>query len=203
MNKIKKNKKYLALILARKNSQRLKNKNVKVLGKKPLINITLDNLNKIRHLFVDILVSSDSKLIEKHAREKKVVFIKRPKKLSLSKTSSEESAIDAVKKYEKKFSKVDYVVLFQVTSPFRKNSSIIKILETSKKYPKDQIVTTSDKFKKNPNGVLYLTPKKTLFTKKKFAFNKKYRILLTKSEKESLDIDTMDDFELARKYLKN
>lgn len=74
MNKIKKNKKYLALILARKNSQRLKNKNVKVLGKKPLINITLDNLNKIRHLFVDILVSSDSKLIEKHAREKKVVL---------------------------------------------------------------------------------------------------------------------------------
>ena len=48
----------------------------KVLGKKPLINITLDNLNKIRHLYVDILVSSDSKLIEKYAKGKKVVFIK-------------------------------------------------------------------------------------------------------------------------------
>ncbi len=203
MSKIKKNKKYLALILARKNSQRLKNKNVKLLGKKPLINITLDNLNKIRHLFVDILVSSDSKLIEKYAKEKKVVFIKRPKKLSLSKTSSEESAIDAVKKYEKKFSKVDYIVLFQVTSPFRKNSSIKNIIKISRKYPNDQIITINNKSKKTPNGVLYVTPKKTLFKKKNFSYNKNFRVLLTKTKKESLDIDTIKDFKLAKKYLKN
>ena len=59
---IKKN--YLALVLARKGSRRLKNKNVLKLGSKPLISWTLDNLKKISHLFDDILVSSDSNIIK-------------------------------------------------------------------------------------------------------------------------------------------
>ena len=49
---IKKN--YLALVLARKGSRRLKNKNVLKLGSKPLISWTLDNLKKISNLSVHI-----------------------------------------------------------------------------------------------------------------------------------------------------
>ena len=101
MTKLKqKRKKYLALILARKNSRRLKNKNIKILGNKPLVIITIDNLLKINNLFQDIVVSSDSEIIEKYVRSKKIIFIKRPKKLSLSNTSSEESAIYSIKQYE-------------------------------------------------------------------------------------------------------
>ncbi len=196
-----KRKKYLALILARKNSKRLKNKNIKILGKKPLITITLDNLNRIRYLFENIIVSSDSEIVEKYTKQKNVTFIKRPSKLALSGTSSEKSAIHSIKEYEKKFSKVDYIVLFQVTSPFRKNSTIKKIIELSKKYPRDQIVTVSDRIKKKPNGVLYLTPKSILFKKKNFSY-KNFRPYLIRSQKETLDIDTYEDFKIAKKMIR-
>ena len=202
MSKLKqKRKKYLALILARKNSKRLKNKNIKVLGKKPLIVITLDNLIRIRYLFEDIIVSSDSKTVEKYTKQKKVTFIKRPTNLALSRTSSEKSAIHSIKRYEKEFSKIDYIILLQVTSPFRKNSTIKKIIDLSKKYPNDQIVTVSDRITKKPNGVLYLTPKDTLFKKKNFSC-KNFRPYLIKSKKESLDIDTYEDFKIAKKMIK-
>ncbi len=202
MSKLKqKRKKYLALILARKNSKRLKNKNIKVLGKKPLIVITLDNLIKIRYLFEDIIVSSDSKIVEKYTKERKVTFIKRPTNLAYSGTSSEKSAIHSIKRYEKEFSKIDYVILFQVTSPFRKNSTIKEIIDLSKKYPNDQIVTIGDRITKKPNGVLYLTPKDILFKKKNFSY-KNFRPYLIKSKKESLDIDTYDDFKIAKKMIK-
>ena len=201
MTKLKqKRKKYLALILARKNSKRLKNKNIKILGKKPLITITLDNLIKIKYLFENIIVSSDSEIVEKYAKRKNVVFIKRPKNLALSKTTSENSAIHALKRYEKKFSKIDYIILFQVTSPFRKNSTIKKIINLSKKYSNDQIVTVSDKIEKKPNGVFYLTPKDTLLKKKNFSY-KNFRPYLIKSKKEILDIDTHDDFKIAKKMI--
>ena len=202
MSKLKqKRKKYLALILARKNSKRLKNKNIKVLGKKPLIVITLDNLIRIRYLFEDIIVSSDSKTVEKYTKQKKVTFIKRPTNLALSRTSSEKSAIHSIKRYEKEFSKIDYIILLQVTSPFRKNSTIKKIIDLSKKYPNDQIVTVSNNITKKPHGVLYLTPKDTLFKKKNFSC-KNFRPYLIKSKKESLDIDTYEDFKIAKKMIK-
>ena len=65
---------YLALILARKGSKRLKNKNILKLNKKPLILWTLDNLKKIKHLFNDILVSSDSNTIQKISKQINVLF---------------------------------------------------------------------------------------------------------------------------------
>jgi CMP-N-acetylneuraminic acid synthetase len=198
---IKQTKKYLALILARKNSKRLKNKNLKKLGNKSLIDITLDNLIKIRYLFYDIVVSSDSDLIKNRTEKKSITFIKRSKIFSLSKTSSEDSAIHAIKKYEKLFSSVDYIILFQVTSPFRKNSTIKKIINMSKKYPNDQIVSVSSKITKKPNGVIYLTPKKKLFKTKNFSY-KGFRMFLIKSKKESLDIDTLKDLNLAKKMIK-
>ena len=57
----------------------------------------------------------------------------------------------------KKFGFIKYVVLFQVTSPFRKNITIKKAIKLSKMFPNKQIVAVN---KKNlqPNGVIYLTP---------------------------------------------
>ena len=95
MSKLNKKKKYLALILKEK-FKRLKNKNIKVLGKKPLIVITLDNLIRIRSLFEDIIVSSDQRSW-KNIQNRKVTFIKRPANLALSRTSSEKSAIHSIK----------------------------------------------------------------------------------------------------------
>jgi CMP-N,N'-diacetyllegionaminic acid synthase len=198
----KKKKKILALVLARKNSRRLKNKNIIMLKNKPLINITLDNLIKIKFLFENILVSSDSKIIENYTKKRKLIFLKRPKELSLDNTSSERAAIDAIKKYEKKYTKIDYIILFQPTSPYRKNSTVKKIIQLSKKYPKKQIVTVNFSNQKKPNGILYLTPKDILFSKKSFSY-KNYIKFVVKSKKESLDIDTLKDYIIAKKISKH
>ena len=77
MSRLKNKFKVLALVLARKNSKRLKNKNIKILGNKPLINFTLDNLKKIKFLFEDVVVCSDSKIIERYTKKKKIYFSKK------------------------------------------------------------------------------------------------------------------------------
>jgi len=197
-----KNFKILGLVLARKGSIRLKNKNIKMLGGKRLINITLDNLKKIKHLFNNIIVSSDSKIIEYFAKKKGFLFFKRPKKLSTSKISSEEVAINILKKYEKNFENINYVIYFQVTSPFRKNSTVKKIIKLSKKNPKKQIVTVNNKKDQKPNGVLYLSPKNILLKEKSFK-SKYFKPYIIKTKKEALDIDTIYDFNLAKNYLMN
>mgnify|MGYP001455266624 FL=1 len=106
---IKKN--YLALVLARKGSRRLKNKNVLKLGSKPLISWTLDNLKKISHLFDDILVSSDSNIIKQITKKSGLLFLKRPDYLAKSKTTSESSAIHAVNFYQRKYHEIKYIIL--------------------------------------------------------------------------------------------
>ena len=103
-------KKILALVLARKGSSRLKNKNLLILKDKPLIKWTFKKLNKknIRKLFVDILISTDSQKILNLSR--KYNFLSpwlRPKIYSTKFSTSEASALHALKWYEKNIQKVD------------------------------------------------------------------------------------------------
>ena len=194
---IKKN--YLALVLARKGSRRLKNKNVLKLGSKPLISWTLDNLKKISHLFDDILVSSDSNIIKQITKKSGLLFLKRPDYLAKSKTTSESSAIHAVNFYQKKYHEIKYIILFQPTSPLRKNSTIKKVLNLSLRYPNKQIVSINDQSSK-PNGLIYLTPVKILKKHKSFSY-KNFVPLITKSKKEATDIDTSYDLKIAKKHI--
>tara|TARA_B100000768_G_scaffold167123_1_gene171003 strand:- start:11 stop:607 length:597 start_codon:yes stop_codon:yes gene_type:complete len=194
---IKKN--YLALVLARKGSRRLKNKNVLKLGSKPLISWTLDNLKKISYLFDDILVSSDSNIIKQITKKSGLLFLKRPDYLAKSKTTSESSAIHAVNFYQKKYHEIKYIILFQPTSPLRKNSTIKKVLNLSLRYPNKQIVSINDQSSK-PNGLIYLTPVKILKKHKSFSY-KNFVPLITKSKKEATDIDTSYDLKIAKKHI--
>ena len=107
--------KILALVLARKGSSRLRNKNLLKLKGKPLIQWTLDKLNKknIKKLFVDVLVSTDSTKIQNMA--KKYQFLcpwLRPKKLSGRLSTSEASALHAINWYEKNIQKINGLFLF-------------------------------------------------------------------------------------------
>ena len=192
--------KYLAIILARKGSKRLKNKNILKLGKKQLILRTLENLKKIEYLFDNILISSDSTIIEKLSKNINVLFLKRPKYLAHGKVSSEAAALHAIKYYKKKYGFINYILLFQVTSPFRKNSTIKKAIKLSKKFPNKQIVGVNKKNSK-PNGVIYLTPISLLKKVNSFSY-KNFIPLIIGSKRESLDIDYKIDFLKAEKYLK-
>ena len=71
MTNLNKKKKIFSFYILEKNSRRLKNKNIKILGNKPLVIITIDNLLKINNLFQDIVVSSDSEIIESMLDQKK------------------------------------------------------------------------------------------------------------------------------------
>ena len=62
-------KKILALILARKNSKRIPGKNLRKIGKKTLVEWSIDSVKGINDI-IDILVSSDDKTIVKIAKKK-------------------------------------------------------------------------------------------------------------------------------------
>lgn len=198
-------KKILALVLARKNSQRLRNKNILKLKNKPLILWTFDLLKKkaIRNLFVNIMISTDSAEIKNYAE--KYCFLSpwiRPKRLSGKNISSEQAAIHALNWYEDKFENVDAIFLFQPTSPFRFQKDIIEAIKIYKKKNKQVISVCSKKtykFEKNQiNGSLYLSPVEVL---KKFkTFKKKgYEKIKIQSYSRNIDIDTANDMEKAQK----
>ena len=60
----------LAIITARKNSKRLKKKNKRILGTKPLVSWTIDFAKKIK-IFKHILMTTDDPEILQLAKKKK------------------------------------------------------------------------------------------------------------------------------------
>ena len=202
-------KKILALVLARKGSTRLKNKNILKLNGKHLIEWTFKQLSKksIKRIFVDILVSTDSKKILNLSKKYKLLSPwLRPKSLSKKSSSSAESALHALNWYESNVEKVDGLFLFQPTSPFRNDKKIILATKIFFKTNKQVVSVCSNKlhkFNKNSiNGSMYLTPINIL--KKYNTFSKSGFVPLKMSTKlENIDIDTKEDFERAKKLFKN
>ncbi len=76
----------LAIIPARQNSKRLRLKNFKEFGGKPLFMHTVDKLKKIKSIN-RIVISTDNKKITKYKLPKKAEIILRNKKLSNDKSS--------------------------------------------------------------------------------------------------------------------
>lgn len=201
-------KKILALVLARKGSSRLKNKNVLILKNKPLIEWTFKKLSKknISKLFVDIFISTDSKKILNLS--KKYNFVcpwLRPKTYSKKFSTSVESTLHAVRWYEKNMQKVDGVFLFQPTTPFRMDNKIILAIKMFLKYNKQIVSVCSKKtykFNKNSiNGSIYLTPVNILKRFKSFS-KKGFVPLKMTTYLENIDIDTKIDFDEANKVFK-
>ena len=75
----------LAIIPARQNSKRLKLKNFKKLGGKPLFMHLVDKLKKIKSI-KKIVISTDNKRVIKHKLPRKVEIILRNNKLSNDKS---------------------------------------------------------------------------------------------------------------------
>jgi len=224
--------KILAIILARKNSKRLKNKHHLNLGKKSLIQHTFDLLKK-KKLFSDIIISTDDERIINQVKKKYNSFIPilRSKNLSKDSTESYKVLINVYKQYQKKKSLVDGIFLFQPTSPFRKLSTIQKMINEFKKNKINKSVISVKKVKNHPewmfeikkdkmikfqqkkkikmsqylkklfivNGLGYLLVPKDLINQKTTIPNNSIPIVCD-SEVESLDIDTRDDFEIAKAF---
>ena len=122
-------KKILTIIPARGGSKGIKNKNIKVLNGKPLIEYSLIFAKKIAHIS-DICVSTDSKIIRSIIKKNSINFYGyRPKKLS----GDSSLTVDVVKYELQKFQKIfktkyEYVLLLQPTCPIRNIKHLKKII---------------------------------------------------------------------------
>lgn len=115
------NKNIIAIILARKNSRRIKSKNKFIINGKPLIKYTIDSVIKSKLIKKCYLFSNDKSL--KKLSQKKIIFVERPKKLSGDKTSSDSVLLNFFKKFYK--NKTDEIIVFlQATSPIRQDNDI-------------------------------------------------------------------------------
>ncbi len=115
-----------AIILARGGSKGIKNKNLILINKKPLIYWSIKNCVKSKKIS-NTWVSSDSKKILDIAKKYGANTILRPKKLASDKASSDKSWEHAIK-YISKIASVDYVVGVQPTSPIRANNDFDKAI---------------------------------------------------------------------------
>lgn len=202
---------------------------MKILGSKPLISWTIDFCKRI-FKNKNIILSTDSKKIYSIAKKKEILcpWI-RPKYLSTDKASSEDACIHALNWYEKKFNKVESVILMQPTSPFRNISEIKKGINLFFKKKRNVIAISSlDKIKssysKNDretfliknnlmypsdnkkkklykiNGSFYITSPILLRKFRKFTANKSIPLIIN-SVQRSIDIDKQEDLNICKKFL--
>lgn len=215
---------FLGYIPARKNSIRIKNKNIKFLNGKPLIDYTLEAAKKSKFIKY-IYVSTDSNKIKSICSKKNIkVLTLRNKKFSHSKITMHKLIKYEYNKILKKKYDFKYLVLLQPTSPLRKYQDIDKACELILKNNKaDCLVSTTQVSQNNEKKKIMYSDKKFLFFKKinKFFYprlrngpailiiNKKKinkyilggKILDFKmSKKKSLDINTNKDFQKVKKY---
>ena len=118
---------YLGIIVARKGSKGIKNKNFLLINKKEnkrVIDYTLESAKQAHKLNSVILSSNDERILNRAKKYDLDMIIKRSSKLSNDNSKTVDAVIDAVKKFEKKFYKPKFIVLLQPTSPLRKSKHI-------------------------------------------------------------------------------
>jgi CMP-N,N'-diacetyllegionaminic acid synthase len=143
-----KNKKILAIVPARGGSKGIKNKNLKKIGKRSLVEITANILKKVKNIDC-AMISTDSIKIAKEAQKFGLKFFKkRPSYLSDDRIGDapvlKEALISAEKNMKTKF---NIILMIQVTSPLRNvkniNDSIKKII--NKKFDAVWTITKIEK----------------------------------------------------------
>lgn len=201
------------LILARKNSKRIINKNIINFRNKPLIYWTIKQSLRVKGI-KKIILSSDSLEIKKILKKisKRILFNNRPAHLSGAKITSEKVMTYLIKKY--KFKSEDYILLLQPTSPLRKVKDIIDMIKNLKNNDLDSlhsvnhykgkkiikaklnIVNKDIKKKKftgklSYNGSVYIF-KVSLLLDNKTIYEQVPNVYIT-NKKNSLDIDNYSD----------
>ena len=116
----------LAIILARKGSKGLKNKNIKILNDKPLIYWPISAAKNSKYID-DVIVSTDCEKIAKFSKKfgANVPFL-RPKKFALDKSTSFDAIKHCFDFLKKKNVFYKYFLLLEPTSPLTSKTDIDK-----------------------------------------------------------------------------
>lgn len=160
--------KVIALIPARAGSQEIKNKNMVKIKNKPLIFYTIREAKKCKKIN-EIYVSSNDKKILNYSKSLKVNILKRPKKISTSKSHPKYLVLHFIDFLLKKnFNTNDLIIYLQPTSPLRNSEDISKVIKLMKANNKFKCLSVT----KNQKIIF-----KSLFLKNKVlktVFNKRY-----------------------------
>lgn len=161
--------KNFAFIFARGGSKRIKNKNLKKIKNKTLLDITIDQAKSIKKID-KIFLSTDSKKIASSVKNKNIEIIIRPKSLANDFSSEWRAWQHAIKEVNKKHNFKKFICL-PVTSPLRKKKDIEKCI--NKLNVKNDIIITIQKTDRNPWFNMVKTNDKNFFE----IVNKKKKIV--------------------------
>lgn len=121
--------KILGIIPAREGSKGIPNKNIKLLGGKPLLQFTTEVALQCKSIDKLILSSDSDEIIKVGKNLGLEVPFKRPKKLAEDITPTLPVILHALEHFESKGLFFDAVCLLQVTSPFRKVDFVEKAIK--------------------------------------------------------------------------
>lgn len=221
----------IAIIPARSGSKRIKNKNIKIFKKKPIIYWSIKEALKSK-LFDKVYVSTDSKKIAKIAKKfgAEVPFL-RSKKLSNDYAGTTDVIIDLIKKINK-YSYIKNVCCIYPAAPFLKSSDLKKGFNILNKKKCDYVFSATKHssnfyrafsiskknkismiFKKNykkrtqdlkniyVDAGQFYWAKKSIWINKRKVFEGNSKIVDIPKNRSS-DIDTIEDWKLAEKLSK-
>ena len=125
-----KNKTILAIVPARGDSKGIKNKNLKKIKGKTLVEHAGNVLKKISWIDYSIVSSDSNKIIKSAKKSNLECIFKRPKNISGDKIGDYTVIRHALKTFEKiKKKKIDIILLIQPTSPLRKVKHIKDVIK--------------------------------------------------------------------------
>jgi N-acylneuraminate cytidylyltransferase/CMP-N,N'-diacetyllegionaminic acid synthase len=215
----------IALIPARGGSKGLPGKNTKLLAGKPLIAYAIESALNSKYIS-KVYVSTDSEEIAEIARKfgAKVPFL-RPSYLASDEALAVDTYLFMLDKWQESGEIVDSFIILQPTSPLRTSKNIDEAIElfhsknassvisyTEENHPiswhkyvnedltfspifEEEIVNRQQKRKTYyPNGAIFVF-KEGLIREKKYYNENSFAYLMSRNN--SVDIDTLEDFEYA------
>ena len=115
-----------AFIPARAGSERVANKNIRLLDNKPLIQFTIDQVKKSK-IINNVYISSNIKDLESSINGDHVKVYKRPENISKSTSKDIDWVLHLLKKLKQNIPEI--IVLLRPTSPFRTSKFIDESIE--------------------------------------------------------------------------
>ena len=130
--------KIVGMVPARLGSKRVKNKNLRLIGKRPLIQYIIDSAVKSKMLD-EIYINSESTIFENIAKQNNIKFYKRAKHLSSDTATNDDFAMDFIDNIE-----CDLLIQLLPTSPFLSTDEIDDFINQIIIENYDTLISVSD-----------------------------------------------------------
>jgi CMP-N,N'-diacetyllegionaminic acid synthase len=136
---------FFAVIPARKDSKGISNKNMQLIGDKPMIQFTIEAALAATKLKSVILSSDDENIIELAQKNGVDAPFKRPKNLSQDNSKISDVVLHALDWYETTYQTLpENIMLLQPTSPFRTSEDIDQAIDRFSNSSKKTLVSATE-----------------------------------------------------------